>query len=74
MIINRIGDFGFFLGILSTFFIFKTLDFYNVFLLVPYLKYQNFLFLGIECNSLNIIAFLFFIGSIGKSAQIGLHT
>jgi NADH-ubiquinone oxidoreductase chain 5 len=74
MIINRIGDFGFFLGILSTFFVFKTLDFYNVFLLVPYLKYQNFLFLGIEGNSLNIIAFLFFIGSVGKSAQIGLHT
>jgi NADH-ubiquinone oxidoreductase chain 5 len=74
MVINRVGDFGFFLGILSTFFIFKTLDFYNVFLLVPYLKYQNLLFLGFCCNSLNVIASLFFIGAVGKSAQVGLHT
>jgi NADH-quinone oxidoreductase subunit L len=74
MVINRLGDFGFFLGVLSTFFIFKTLDFYNVFLLAPYLKYQNLLFLGFKCNSLNLIAALFFIGAIGKSAQLGLHT
>ena len=71
---NRVGDFGFFLGILTTFFVFQSLDFYIVFLLTPFMKDKTILFCNVDVNALELIAFLFFIGSVGKSAQVGLHT
>ena len=74
MIMNRVGDFGFFLGILTTFFVFQSLDFYIVFLLTPFMKDKTILFCNVDVNALELIAFLFFIGSVGKSAQVGLHT
>ena len=67
LIVNRIGDFGFLCGSLLIFYFFRSLDFSIIFLLSPYFKNLTFLCLG-------IISFFLLIGSMGKSAQIGLHT
>jgi NADH-ubiquinone oxidoreductase chain 5 len=74
MIMNRVGDFGLFLGILTTFFIFRSLEFSIVFTLVPLVGCQTFLFFNFKVKILYLITLLFFVGSVGKSAQIGLHT
>ena len=74
LIVNRIGDFGFLCGSLLIFYFFRSLDFSIIFLLSPYFKNLTFLCLGITYNCLDIISFFLFIGSMGKSAQIGLHT
>ena len=72
--INRIGDFGVILGIVLLFFVFQSVDFEIVFSLVPFFEEQNILFMGLSFNTLEILSFFLFIGSVGKSAQIGLHT
>ena len=74
LIVNRIGDFGFLCGSLLIFYFFRSLDFSIIFLLSPYFKNLTFLCLGITYKCLDIISFFLFIGSMGKSAQIGLHT
>ena len=74
MIVNRIGDFALSLGIFVLFYTFKSIDFATVFALAPYLADVTFNFLGFEINQLSLITFLFFLGAVGKSAQIGLHT
>jgi NADH:ubiquinone oxidoreductase subunit 5 (subunit L)/multisubunit Na+/H+ antiporter MnhA subunit len=71
---NRIGDFGFLCGSLLIFYLFRSLDFSIVFLLSPYFKNITFSFLGFNCGCLDTISFFLFVGSMGKSAQIGLHT
>jgi NADH-ubiquinone oxidoreductase chain 5 len=74
MLVNRLGDFGLAIGIFSIFTIFKTLDFATVFSLIPYyVKFDIFVFC-IHFNLINFICFFLFIGVLGKSAQIGLHT
>jgi len=73
MFINRIGDFSLILSILIIFNTFKTLDYYTVFALIPYfLDTKIYFFTSI--NLLDLICFLIFVGAVGKSAQIGLHT
>ena len=74
LIINRIGDFGLSLGIAALFLHFNSLDFPTIFSLVPYLSQETFIFLNLEINKITIISLLIFIGAVGKSAQIGLHT
>jgi len=74
MIVNRVGDFGLSLGIMAIFFVFKSIDFSTVFASCYYLFNINFLFFNIELDALTIISLLLFVGAIGKSAQIGLHT
>ncbi len=74
LIINRIGDFGLSLGIASLFLQFSSLDFPVIFALVPYLYEETFIFLTFEINKITLSSLLIFIGAIGKSAQIGLHT
>nr|YP_010516671.1 NADH dehydrogenase subunit 5 [Haslea pseudostrearia]UXN44214.1 NADH dehydrogenase subunit 5 [Haslea pseudostrearia] len=74
MLINRIGDFSLILGILILFAYFKTVDYASVAVLVPYLKDTTINFLNMDFNLLTIVGILFFIGAVGKSAQIGLHT
>ena len=76
MIVNRVGDFGLALGIALIFYTFKTLDYTVIFSSAPYFCTQNFYFpfLGFEISRIDLIGFLLFIGSMGKSAQIGLHT
>ena len=73
-IVNRVGDFGFALGIFLVFFIFGTVNYDEVFSQVSLYKDNNLNFLGLELNAINLICFLLFIGAMGKSAQIFLHT
>jgi NADH-quinone oxidoreductase subunit L len=74
MVMNRIADVFFILGIILLFLIFKTTDYVLIFNLLPYIYGENIYFLNIFVNKIDLIAFLLFIGSIGKSAQIGFHT
>ena len=73
-IVNRVGDFGFALGIFLIFYIFGTVNYEQVFNQVALYEDNNLKFLGLEFNSINLICFLLFIGAMGKSAQIFLHT
>jgi len=73
-IVNRVGDFGFALGIFGVFFIFKTLDFDAVFHAAPSMVGKTFLFAGHQVDILTTLCLLLFVGAMGKSAQIGLHT
>ena len=74
MIVNRVGDFGLALGIFSIFLIFKSVDYSVVFSLVPYFATYKFLFLNFEFDLITVIGLLLFVGAVGKSAQLGLHT
>jgi NADH-ubiquinone oxidoreductase chain 5 len=74
MIINRIGDFGLALGIFFIFATFKSVDYAILFSLVPYYTTKTIYFLQFELDLITIICILLFIGSMGKSAQLGLHT
>jgi len=73
-IVNRVGDFGFALGIFGIFFIFHTLDFDTVFAAAPAMVGKTFLFAGHQVDILTTLCLLLFVGAMGKSAQIGLHT
>ena len=73
-VVNRVGDFGFMLGIFGVFFAFGTLDFDTVFAAVPDVAGRTFSFLSMELDIVTTLCFLLFIGAMGKSAQIGLHT
>ena len=73
-IVNRVGDFGFALGIFLVFYIFGTVNYEEVFNQVYLYKENNINFIGLELNVINLICFLLFIGAMGKSAQILLHT
>jgi len=74
IIVNKIGDFGLSLGIVMIFGIFNSFDYHVVFSLVPEVIGEKFLFFGFEFEKITIITFFIFIGAVGKSAQIGLHT
>ncbi len=73
-VVNRIGDFGFVLGIFTVFVIFGTLDFGAVFAKVPHAVGLNMDFLGWRVDALSLAGILLFIGAMGKSAQVPLHT
>jgi NADH-quinone oxidoreductase subunit L len=73
-VVNRVGDFGFALGIFLIFYLFGTVNYTEVFELIPQSLEKDLSFLGINFNSINLICILLFIGAMGKSAQIFLHT
>ncbi len=74
-LVNRVGDFGFALGIMAVFLIFGTIDFEPVFAAAIAGQYPaSFAFLGYDLPTLETIALLLFIGAMGKSAQLFLHT
>ena len=73
-VVNRVGDFGFALGIFLIFYLFDTVNYSEVFDLIPYYSDKNLFFLGLELNAINLICVLLFVGAMGKSAQIFLHT
>ena len=73
-LVNRVGDIGFALGVFGTFALFGAVGFEQVFAAVPGQAEATFTFLGIEGHALTIICILLFIGAMGKSAQIVLHT
>jgi proton-translocating NADH-quinone oxidoreductase chain L len=74
LVVNRISDFGFTIGIITIFFTFQTVDFSAVFALAPAFIDKTINFLGYNMNVLTLICVLLFVGAMGKSAQIGLHT
>ena len=73
-VVNRVGDFGFALGIFLIFYLFGTVNYNDVFQQIPTITDTNLNFLGLEIGAINLICFLLFIGAMGKSAQIFLHT
>jgi len=73
-LVNRVGDFGFAIGIFLIFFFYGTLNYDEVFQQTPLLIQKEIIFLGIEFNLITLVCLLLFIGAMGKSAQIFLHT
>ena len=71
---NRIADLALTISMVSIFFIFKSLDFHVIFSLAPFLTNVSFYFFTYQVTALTFICFLLFVGAMGKSAQIGLHT
>jgi len=74
MVLNRIGDFGLVIGILIVFVEYKAVDYATVFAITPIFTNKLFNFLTFNFDLISIICFFLFIGAIGKSAQLGLHT
>ncbi len=73
-LVNRVGDIGFMLGIVGIFFLYDSVSFADIFAATPGKAGLSWHFLGLEVNALTTICILLFIGAMGKSAQIGLHT
>ena len=73
-IVNRVGDFGFLLGIAAIYFHFGTLDYAAVFAIAPQLANTTVqIFPGVNWMLMTVICILLFIGAMGKSAQVPLH-
>jgi NADH-quinone oxidoreductase subunit L len=70
---NRVGDFGFALGIMAVFAVFGTVKFDEVFAQIPDMQDAILTVFGMNFQALELIAFLLFIGAMGKSAQFFLH-
>ncbi|WP_417603142.1 NADH-quinone oxidoreductase subunit L [Primorskyibacter flagellatus] len=73
-VVNRVGDFGFLLGILGLFYLTDSIRLDDVFAASAGLADTQLTFLWTEWNAANLIAFLLFVGAMGKSAQLFLHT
>ncbi|MFN3993413.1 MAG: NADH-quinone oxidoreductase subunit L [Tabrizicola flagellatus] len=73
-VVNRVGDFGFALGIFALFYLTDSIRFDDVFAAAPALAETNLTFLWSEWNAANLVGILLFIGAMGKSAQLFLHT
>jgi NADH-quinone oxidoreductase subunit L len=73
-LVNRIGDFGLALGIFLIFYLFGTVNYSEVFQQIPKIVDKELLFLGIHTKAIDLVCILLFIGAMGKSAQIFLHT
>ena len=73
-IVNRVGDFGFALGIFVIFYVFGSIEFDDIFSNASDFSKTTIVFLGFELPALEVAAILLFIGAMGKSAQLGLHT
>ncbi len=73
-IVNRVGDFGFALGIFLVFVLFQTVSLEEIFAAAPGQAQASFKFIGITANAMTITCLLLFMGAMGKSAQFLLHT
>ena len=73
-VVNRVGDFGFALGIFLIFYLFGTVNYSEVFQQIDTITDKNLIFLGLKVNAIDLICLLLFVGAMGKSAQILLHT
>jgi NADH-quinone oxidoreductase subunit L len=73
-IVNRVGDFGFALGIFAVWMLSGSVTFNEVFAKAPEMAAGHFMFLGKEVPALECACLLLFVGAMGKSAQLGLHT
>ena len=73
-VVNRVGDFGYALGIFGVFVLFGTIQLDEIFLASSSKANASIIFLGIEFHAITILCLLLFVGAMGKSAQLGLHT
>jgi NADH-quinone oxidoreductase subunit L len=73
-LVNRVGDFGFSLGIFAIFYLTGAIDFDTIFAQAPGLVGKSFHFLSWDVDALTTVCLLLFVGAMGKSAQFLLHT
>ncbi|WP_308516659.1 NADH-quinone oxidoreductase subunit L [Sphingomonas flavescens] len=73
-VVNRVGDFGFSLGIFGTFLVFGTVSIPAILAAAPGMGGSTIGFAGMRADTMTILCLLLFIGAMGKSAQLGLHT
>jgi NADH-quinone oxidoreductase subunit L len=73
-IVNRVGDFGFALGVFATFTLFNSVQYDSIFASAPDQVGRTMEFLGMQVDALTLICLLLFMGAMGKSAQFLLHT
>jgi NADH-quinone oxidoreductase subunit L len=73
-VVNRVGDFGFSLGIFGTFLLFGTVSIPAILAAAPGMGGSTIGFLGIRVDTMTLLCLLLFVGAMGKSAQLGLHT
>ncbi len=73
-VVNRIGDFGFILGIIGVFWLFGAIDYDTIFAQAGSMKGKEIVFLGAHVDAMTTICLLLFLGAMGKSAQFLLHT
>ena len=73
-VVNRVGDLGFMLGIFGTFLVFNTTSIPEILEAAPAMSGSSITFLGMRLYTMDILCILLFIGAMGKSAQLGLHT
>ena len=72
--LNRIGDFGLSLAIFAIYSTFGSVDYSVIFSIAPRITDISVPFLPFSVNILDFICFFLFVGAVGKSAQVGLHT
>ena len=73
-VVNRVGDFGFVIGIFATFVLFDSISFDTIFGLAEDKSQATMSVFGGDFHALTVICLLLFVGAMGKSAQLGLHT
>ena len=73
-VVNRVGDFGFSLGIFGVFLVFGTVSIPAILEAAPAYAGSTIGFLGYRIDTITLLCILLFIGAMGKSAQLGLHT
>ncbi|MBN8483313.1 MAG: NADH-quinone oxidoreductase subunit L [Sphingomonadales bacterium] len=73
-VVNRVGDLGFMLGIFGVYLVFNTVSIPEILVRAPAMAGSTIGFLGMQWDTLTILCILLFIGAMGKSAQLGLHT
>jgi NADH-quinone oxidoreductase subunit L len=73
-VVNRVGDLGFMLGIFGTFMVFGTVSIPEILAAAPGMAGSTVGFLGARFDTMTVLCLLLFVGAMGKSAQLGLHT
>ncbi|MEL7682801.1 NADH-quinone oxidoreductase subunit L [Citromicrobium bathyomarinum] len=73
-VVNRVGDLGFMLGIFGTFLVFGTVSIPAILEQAPAMSGSSITFMGMRLMTMDILCLLLFVGAMGKSAQLGLHT
>lgn len=73
-VVNRVGDLGFMLGIFGTYLVFGTVSINEILEAAPAMAGSTITFAGMRWDTMTILCLLLFIGAMGKSAQLGLHT
>ena len=73
-VVNRVGDLGFMMGIFGTFLVFGTVSIPEILEAAPAMAGSSIGFLGMRLDTMTILCLLLFVGAMGKSAQLGLHT